>query len=104
LGTGVRQQQNPPPARRPLTRHDRQQLGGIVTQPATPASKPGPLADIPVAIRDLLCASGRVHHRRQPVLEQAEARALLDSIGVTTPIGLRERVLIVLMVYSFGRI
>lgn len=41
---------------------------------------------------------------KTPVLEPAEARALLDSIDVTTPIGLRDRALIGLMVYSFARI
>jgi site-specific recombinase XerD len=39
-----------------------------------------------------------------PVLDPAEARALLDSIDVTTPAGLRDRALIGLMVYSFARI
>jgi site-specific recombinase XerC len=34
----------------------------------------------------------------------AEARAWLDSIDVTTPVGLRDRALIGLMVYSFARI
>lgn len=38
------------------------------------------------------------------VLELAEARALLDSIDVTTPIGLRDRALIACMVFSFARI
>lgn len=38
------------------------------------------------------------------MLAPNEARVLLDTIGVTTPIGLRERALIGLMVYSFGRI
>jgi integrase len=38
------------------------------------------------------------------VLDPAEARALLDSIDVTTPVGLRDRALIGLMVYSFARI
>jgi site-specific recombinase XerD len=41
---------------------------------------------------------------KTPVLEPAEARALLDSIDVTTPAGLRDRALIALMVYSFARI
>jgi site-specific recombinase XerD len=41
---------------------------------------------------------------KTPVLEPEEARALLDSIDVTTPIGLRDRALIGLMVYSFARI
>jgi integrase/recombinase XerC len=38
------------------------------------------------------------------VLEPVGARALLNSIDVTTPIGLRDRALIGLMVYSFARI
>jgi integrase/recombinase XerC len=37
-----------------------------------------------------------------PVLDPAEARALLDSIDVTTHAGLRDRALIGLMVYSFA--
>ncbi len=41
---------------------------------------------------------------KTPVLEPEEARALLDSIDVTTPAGLRDRALIGLMVYSFARI
>jgi len=50
---------------------------------------------------------GPSHVMRQgktPVLEPAEARALLDAIDVTTPIGLRDRALIALMIYSFARI
>jgi hypothetical protein len=39
-----------------------------------------------------------------PVLDPAEARALLDSIDVSTHAGLRDRALIGLMVYSFARI
>src|SRR5437762_10712259 len=38
------------------------------------------------------------------VLDPAEARALLDSIDTLTPVGLRDRALIGLMVYSFARI
>ena len=41
---------------------------------------------------------------KTPVLEPAEARALLDSIDASTPAGLRDRALIALMVYSFARI
>ena len=41
---------------------------------------------------------------KTPVLEPAEARQLLDSIDVGTPIGLRDRALISLMVYSFARV
>jgi integrase len=39
-----------------------------------------------------------------PVLDPSEARALLDSIDVTTHAGLRDHALIGLMVYSFARI
>jgi len=39
-----------------------------------------------------------------PVLDPAEARALFDSIDVSTPAGLRDRALIGLMLYSFARI
>src|SRR6202045_2324510 len=39
-----------------------------------------------------------------PVLDPAEARALLDSIDISTHAGLRDRALIGLMVYSFARI
>jgi integrase/recombinase XerC len=41
---------------------------------------------------------------KTPVLEPAEARALLDAIDVSTPAGLRDRALISLMVYTFARI
>jgi site-specific recombinase XerD len=41
---------------------------------------------------------------KTPVLDPLEARALLDSIDVTTQSGLRDRALIGLMVYSFARI
>jgi len=39
-----------------------------------------------------------------PVLDPAEARALLDSIDIGNHAGLRDRALIALMVYSFARI
>ena len=39
-----------------------------------------------------------------PMLDPAEARALLDSIDVSTHAGLRDRALIGLMVYSLARI
>ena len=45
-----------------------------------------------------------VRQGKTPVLDPAEARTLLDSIDVSTPIGLRDRALIALMVYSFARI
>jgi site-specific recombinase XerD len=41
---------------------------------------------------------------KTPVLDPAEARALLDSIDVTTPSSLRDRALTELMVYSFARV
>jgi site-specific recombinase XerC len=39
-----------------------------------------------------------------PVLDPTEARALFDSIDTSTVVGLRDRALIGLMVYSFARI
>jgi integrase/recombinase XerC len=48
--------------------------------------------------------SHSVQRGRTPILDPAEARALLDSIDVTMPAGLRDRALIGLMVYSFARI
>ncbi len=50
---------------------------------------------------------GPAHSMRKgktPVLDPAEARLLLDSIDVGTPIGLRDRALIGLIIYSFARI
>jgi site-specific recombinase XerD len=50
---------------------------------------------------------GPSHTARQgktPVLNPTEARQLLDSIDVSTPIGLRDRALIGLMVFSFARV
>jgi site-specific recombinase XerC len=41
---------------------------------------------------------------KTPVLDASEARQLLDSINVSTPIGLRDRALIALMVFSFARV
>ena len=45
-----------------------------------------------------------VRRGKTPVLDPAEARQLIDAIDVTTVIGLRDRALIGLMVYSFARI
>ncbi|WP_372501187.1 tyrosine-type recombinase/integrase (plasmid) [Tistrella mobilis] len=45
-----------------------------------------------------------VRRGKTPVLAPDEARTLLDSIDITKPIGLRDRALIGLMVYSFARI
>jgi site-specific recombinase XerD len=45
-----------------------------------------------------------VRRGKTAVLSAEEARKLLDSIDVTTPKGLRDRALIAIMVYSFGRI
>lgn len=41
---------------------------------------------------------------KTPVLAADEARQLLDSIDVSTPLGLRDRALIGLMVYTFARV
>lgn len=45
-----------------------------------------------------------VRRGKTPVLAPDEARALLDSIDVSTPVGLRDRALIGLMAYSFARV
>jgi site-specific recombinase XerD len=45
-----------------------------------------------------------VRRGKTPVLDPAEARQLIDAIDATTVIGLRDRALIGLMVYSFARI
>src|SRR6266478_7017089 len=41
---------------------------------------------------------------KTPILEADEARQLLDSIDTSTPIGLRDRALIALLVYTFARV
>lgn len=41
---------------------------------------------------------------KTPVLDPSEARQLLDSLDVSTPVGLRDRALIALMVFSFARV
>jgi len=41
---------------------------------------------------------------KTPVLTPEEARTLIDAIEITTPVGLRDRALIGLMVFSFARI
>ena len=41
---------------------------------------------------------------KTPVLDSVEARQLIDRIDVSEPIGLRDRALIGLMVYSFARV
>jgi site-specific recombinase XerC len=48
--------------------------------------------------------SHSVKNGKTPVLEATEARQLLDRIDVTTPVGLRDRALIALMVFSFARV
>jgi site-specific recombinase XerC len=45
-----------------------------------------------------------VRKGQTPMLEPAEARKLLDSIDTASTIGLRDRALIALMVYSFARV
>ncbi|MEE7462163.1 integrase [Methylobacterium fujisawaense] len=45
-----------------------------------------------------------VKRGKTPVLAPDEARALLDAIDTTVPIGLRDQALIGLMVYTFARI
>jgi site-specific recombinase XerD len=41
---------------------------------------------------------------KTPVLTSAEARQLLDSINVSTPVGLRDRALIATMLFTFARV
>ncbi|WP_346275115.1 hypothetical protein [Burkholderia cenocepacia] len=41
---------------------------------------------------------------KMPVLDATEAGRLLDSVDVRMPIGLRDRALIALMVFSFKQI
>ena len=41
---------------------------------------------------------------KTPVLDTEQARALLDAIDVSTVVGLRDRALIGVMVYSFARV
>ncbi len=60
-----------------------------------------------VPVNPAASVRGPSHSAKQgktPVLDPAEARQLLDSIDVSTPIGLRDRALIALMVFSFARI
>jgi site-specific recombinase XerD len=45
-----------------------------------------------------------VRKGQTPMLEPKEARKLLDSIDTSTEIGLRDRALLALMVYSFARV
>ena len=45
-----------------------------------------------------------VRRGKTPVLNPLEARQLIDAINISTVIGLRDRALIGLMVYSFARI
>jgi len=60
-----------------------------------------------VPVNPAASVRGPNHSARQgktPVLEASEARQLLDSIDVSTPVGLRDRALIALMVFSFARV
>ena len=41
---------------------------------------------------------------KTPILAQDEARELLESIDVSTVVGLRDRALIEMMIYTFGRV
>lgn len=45
-----------------------------------------------------------VRKGKTPVLTADEARALLQSIDISTHVGLRDRALIAMMVYTFGRV
>ena len=75
---------------------------------------PCPPRPAPIAMRPLRQKSSRfaavrgprhvVRRSKTPVLDPAEARQLIDAINASTIIGLRDRALIGLMVYSFARI
>jgi site-specific recombinase XerC len=39
---------------------------------------------------------------KTPILEADEARQLIESIDVSTPVGLRDRALIALLIYTFA--
>jgi site-specific recombinase XerD len=45
-----------------------------------------------------------VRKGKTPVLAQEEARELLESLDVSTVVGLRDRALIATMIYTFGRV
>jgi site-specific recombinase XerD len=45
-----------------------------------------------------------VKRGKTPILSPEETRRILDTIDVTTPVGLRDRALIALMVFSFARV
>jgi len=45
-----------------------------------------------------------VRKGKTPVLAHDEARALLDSLDASTVVGLRDRALIAIMIYTFGRV
>nr|WP_284503528.1 tyrosine-type recombinase/integrase [Caballeronia sp. GAWG1-1] len=60
-----------------------------------------------VAVNPAAVVRGPKHSVRQgstPVLSKEDTRTLLDSIDVSTPIGLRDRALIALMTYTFARV
>ncbi|CAB3774133.1 tyrosine-type recombinase/integrase [Paraburkholderia humisilvae] len=60
-----------------------------------------------VPVNPAASVRGPSHTTKQgktPVLDATEARQLLDGIDVTTPVGLRDRALIALMVFSFARV
>src|SRR3984885_11036064 len=60
----------------------------VVTNPAAPVRGP----------------KYTVRKGKTPVLAQEEARELLDSLDATTVVGLRDRALIAMMIYTFGRV
>lgn len=45
-----------------------------------------------------------VRKGKTPVLQASDARRLLDSIDITTVVGLRDRAIVAIMVYSFARV
>jgi len=51
-----------------------------------------------------LSDTGGVNKGKTPVLDGDEARRLLDSIDVGTVVGLCDRALIALLIYTFARV
>jgi len=81
----------------PSTVKQRLAAGGISSIGSWSAGRPGQ----PGGFRARALARRQI--RQDAGARPSEARALIDSIDVTTPAGLRDRALIGLMVYSFAR-
>src|SRR3954451_5123091 len=99
ISTSLKTQATYPPSVRERARNTR--------PPSHPQSRDGPVTGQVVPVNPAASVRGPRHIVREgktPVLGADEARQLLDSIDVSTAIGLRDRALIGLMAYSFARI